>query len=109
MSWLERYKWLVYSFASEGAFCIYCALFDIHKANRGYLVVSPYKENWRKFTDYANAHEKLKYHEASYREAADFLARRQTPSLTVTQQLSANVAKNVARNREIVECVIKEL
>ena len=109
VSWLDTYKWSVYSFALEGVMCIYCALFDLQKANRGRFVVKPFKGNWRKFKEKASDHQTHKYHQAATAEASDFLVRHARPTSTVTSQLSANVAKNVARIREILKCIIEAL
>ena len=49
VKWLDKYKWLVYSFVQEGAFCLPCALFASFKHIRGQLVVAPFLQ-WMKFT-----------------------------------------------------------
>ena len=106
--WLEKYPWIVYSFAAEGAFCLPCALFAPSKHERGKLVVTPFK-SWQKFTTTAEKHAQLNYHRHAVVEASDYLQRREVPNGTVSSQLSKKLSDNVKRNRQIVKCVIEAL
>ena len=66
-SWLEQYKWLVYSPSEQGGFCKYCALFPptTSQIKTGVLVSIPMKK-FNKATGkcgYLVMHEHLEYHQ----------------------------------------------
>ena len=66
--WLQRFKWLAYSAAEDGAFCKYCVLFhaQIYHERRcqrpGPLVEKKYNQ-WQSATGDFTVHEILKYHQ----------------------------------------------
>ena len=54
----------------------------------------------------ASKHSAMKYHKEALEEACSFIQRRKQPTVTVTSQLDAKRAENIARNRQILECII---
>lgn len=57
-AWLDKYSWLAYSKALNGAFCKYCVVFagktgGVGNQPLGNLVITP-------FTQYKNAHRVIK-------------------------------------------------
>ena len=106
--WLQKFKWLAYSFVVKGAFCIPCALFSSFKHIRGQFVVAPCT-SWRKFLEKAQEHSKAKYHLEAMLEAEDYIKRRTTPNSTISSQTSERIRQNVERNRKILTSVIQAL
>jgi hypothetical protein len=59
-SWLDQYKWLVYSIRLDGAFCIYCVLFETtpQRLSLGTLVNRPFVK-WSQKSEILNEHQTL--------------------------------------------------
>eukprot|EP00731_Ephydatia_muelleri_P010464 Em0005g1050a len=55
-SWLSKYPGLAYSISQDGAYCIYCVLFDCSPSEHdGVLVSKPFKD-WKHATECFNGH-----------------------------------------------------
>jgi hypothetical protein len=105
LSWLERFKWLVYSPSQDGAYCKACVLFGQQSCEKNAqkldkLVKSPIKF-WttacQKFRDHET---KSQVHRTSLLRANEFIKVMKNQTMSVDQQLSSAVAEQIAMNRK---------
>ena len=113
-SWLNTYKWLVYSPTEDGAYCKYCALFGDNlniksglKADK--LVTTP-------LTFWTTGSLKLKDHDAKSEMhknatvmAEEFLKVMKSKQKSIDQQLDLAVASQIEKNKQKLYPVIKTI
>lgn len=104
-TWLETFKWLVYSPSADGAFCICCALFA-KSENLGSLVKAPLK-NWNKATSDMKSHEQLKYHQDAVTSAEHFSSAMTEERHDIRCQIDSNAEKQIDINRQVLASIIK--
>ena len=65
-SWLNQYRWIVYSNKCDVVFCVFCALLgDNHsRATMGSFVNEPFR-SWNKMNEKCDEHEHSKFHQTS--------------------------------------------
>lgn len=99
--WLQRWKWLVYSKAENGAFCKYCVLFSpLGVSERGLpagkLVLSKF-DNWKKAIQIFNEHENKTFHKNTQTNFCKYHKEKKMP---ICQDIDAGLRQQVAKNRE---------
>ena len=113
-SWLDLYKWLVYSPKDNGAYCKYCVLFgNTLKEKSGLkadkLVTSP-------LTFWTTASEKLKghntksaMHQTTAVMAEEFLKIMKSEQMSIDQHLNSVMAKQIEHNKQKLFPIIKTI
>ncbi|CAI6377563.1 unnamed protein product [Macrosiphum euphorbiae] len=113
-AWLDKYSWLAYSKALNGAFCKYCVVFagntgGVGNQPLGNLVISPFQQ-------YKNAHRTLgihqarEYHIASVTDSEHFIRIKENNQPTIVEKIDSNRRAKIIENRKrlipIIECVL---
>lgn len=108
LEWLDRFPWLVYSSAKEGAFCKYCVLF----ANRlpscgtvGAFVVTPLKK-FKRAIEYMESHENASFHVYAAEIGTAFTRSVETVSSVVSMGNMA-MKEIIARNRKALQSIVE--
>ena len=110
-SWLETYKWLRFSPALNGCFCLACVLFGKSNANRGQLVSSPLT-NFHKAASALERHSTQQSHLLAVADMSHFQSvqsTKQGASSVQAQLLSVNAQRrdsNCAKLRVIIKSVL---
>lgn len=77
------------------------------KYTKGQFVKEPFW-GWNKINEMVKEHEKCSYHQASLKAAEDFIGRVEFPETRVKNYLDKMHSENIARNRAIFKCIIKQ-
>lgn len=111
-TWLDTYKWLVYSKSDDGAYCKYCFIFAPHQVgkyslqNTGQLVNSPYK-NWKNALEHFRAHQYSHYHQSATTKADNFLAIQSGKLQSIENQVDTARAQQIRENQRKLAPIIK--
>lgn len=101
--WLSEHPWMVYSEATDGVFCIACALFSADPS-KGKFVTQPFC-TWNKKGKKADAHEHCSYHQRAL-EQADYLKQLvEKPQHTISVLVDTRRAANIERIRRILKSI----
>lgn len=105
--WLLRYPWLAYSKRFDGAFCICCTLFG--KSSDQQLCQVPFRDWKNAMSKFSKHNDKSPQHKVLSATMSDFLMTSRNASLKVSTQLDNQYKTNVAKNRKIIESMIRIL
>ena len=110
-SWLDKYKWLVYSNANPGGFCKYCVITppkDARIKQTGVLVTTP-------FTNLSKAsgkdgvlekHQNFQYHKDAVEMGTTMLHTQDNPRETISYMISSQKQEIFEENIHILECIV---
>ena len=111
-SWLNDFKWLVYSPAAKGAYCKYCILFfgkdNNERTKTGVLVSAPFT-NVRKATGKygtLTCHEQLDSHKDAMMAGSEFKRCLNNPEQTAPFMISTSNQRQYEDNMHILKSVI---
>ena len=114
-SWLQKYKWLIYSEAVRGGLCKYCILFppkDARISITGTLVVSKPFQNLPKAggkDGVLESHERLQYHKDAVEAATTYLRAAANPTETLPYLISERKQTIFDQNLRALECIVKSI
>ena len=113
-SWLQKYKWLIYSEAVRGGLCKYCILFppkDARISITGTLVTKPF-QNLSKAggkDGVLESHERLQYHKDAVEAATTYLRAAANPTETLPYLISERKQAIFDQNLRALECIVKSI
>lgn len=111
-SWLEKYRWLVYSPHLRGGLCKYCVLFsprDPRVAKAGVLVSKPLN-NLSKAggkDGFLECHQRLRYHSDAMAQAMTLRSSLDRPDATIPVMISNKNKELYEKNLCILEVLVK--
>ena len=102
-SWMEKYKWLVYSPSQEGGYCKFCVLFppkDPRIKTIGVLVQSCMQKLHKVSgkDGYLAVHDNLEYHNAAVEQGMAVIRGMLQPKTTLPYRISSQNRELYARN-----------
>lgn len=112
--WLDRWGWLTYSKAQDGAYCRYCVLFCKQGVgqgghqNLGCMVTKPFCK-WKDAVEAFNNHQATAYHKDCVQSAERFIAIENGREEDVASQINSQRRKEIQENREALLPIIKTL
>lgn len=112
--WLDRWNWLTYSKAQDGAYCRYCVLFSKHGVgqgahqNVGCLVTKPFCK-WKDAVEAFNNHQITAFHKASVISAESFITVEDDRMEDVACQINSQRQREIKENREALLPIIKTI
>lgn len=113
-SWLEQFKWLIYSRKEDGAYCKYCTLFTSENEGKGshqqlgYFVNKGFRK-WKKAKESFRHHATLKYHLKCQEMAHNFLSVYDGKRKDIQQQISSDFTKKREENQAKLLSIVKTI
>ena len=112
-SWLEQYKWLVYSPSQQGRYCKHCVLFPPKSSliTPGVFVALP-MQKYNKATgrqEYLALHDQSQYHKDAVMLSLAFCEAVDNPEATLPYKISAMAKKAYDRNFHILKVITKAI
>ena len=112
-SWLQRYKWLVYSPSQKGGFCKYCVLFPPASSciKTGVLVSQP-MQKFNKATGkggYLETHDQLSYHRDAVVRSLSLCHNMEQPESSLPYKISTMNKEMYEKNYSILKNVVRSV
>lgn len=113
-NWFNRWKWLLYSKFSDGAYCKYCALFCCGSGvGRGYqalgvLVQKPFRR-WKDAVEQFNLHESTEYHKQCVLKAENLRSVAKGKQKRVDLLQNSVLESQIEENRKAVLPIISTI
>ncbi|XP_078679498.1 52 kDa repressor of the inhibitor of the protein kinase-like [Branchiostoma floridae x Branchiostoma belcheri] len=107
--WLDQHKFLAYSTAKDGLYCLCCTLFPTTSSHGqpSLLVKRPYT-NWKDAKADMQDHDaKCQYHKNSLAKMTAFVETMQNPDRRIDLSMSSQSAERVEKNRAFLVSVLK--
>ena len=115
LSWLETYKWLVYSQSANGGLCKFCVLFPPAASGatssintfvtRAFVNLQKASGNSGKL----QSHGKLKYHREAATRAQAFLTTMQNPERSIQHYVSLQAREQYDKNMHVLSTIVNAI
>ena len=113
ISWLERFKWLVYSESVGGGLCKYCVLFpssnaDARISTKGVLVTRPFQNLAKAMgkDGVLQNHEELRYHKDAVEAGTTFIRSAANPTETLPYLVDRKKQNLYDQNFHALRCIV---